>query len=171
MSDDGAVNKTDVGSTAEEIVQAAQAIDWRSHGVRDSAEIVDALVSLVHAPSPADVQAAHDVLSDILVHNHSGEVKDAAVPAAPLLARVADLNIGPSRSAALELLRDLLCWSRPDHASGEKIHDAIRSAVHDLIPLLRQLSAGRLNKPIPAVAYELLGLLCEDAGRSAEVQP
>jgi hypothetical protein len=83
---------------------------------------------------------------------------------------VADLKIGPSRSAALQLLRDLLCWSRPDHASGEKIHDAIRSAARDLLPLLRHLSAGRLNKTIPAVAYALLGLLREDARRSADVQ-
>jgi hypothetical protein len=165
------VNTADVGSTAEGILLAAQTIDWGRYGVHDPAEIIDALACLMRAPSPADVQAAHDILFDVLVHNHSGEVRDAAVPAAPLLARVAELNVGPARSAALDLLCDLLRWSRPDRAGSEKIHDVIRSAVRDLTPLLHQLSAGRLNKTIPTVANELLGLLNEDAGHSAEVQP
>jgi hypothetical protein len=165
------VNTTGVDSTAEGILLAAQAVDWERYGVHDRAEVVDALGSLVHAPSPADVQAAHGTLFDVLIHNHSGEVRDAAVPAAPLLARVAELNVGPSRSAALDLLCDLLRWSRPDRAGSETVHGVIRSAVRDLIPLLRQLSVGRLNKTIPTVANELLGLLNEDAGRSAEAEP
>jgi hypothetical protein len=103
--------------------------------------------SLVGAHSDADAQDAHRALYDLLIHDHSGQVYATAAPAAPLLARVAERYDGVRRATALSLLCDL---------TGLTDGDAVRPAVAGLAPLLRRLSSGRLNKPIPTMAHELL---------------
>lgn len=103
--------------------------------------------TLTGARTEADGESAYNVLIAVLMHDHSGTVYDTAVPAAPLLARVAEQFTGVPRAVALSVLLDLMAFGD----AGE-----IRSAVAGLEPLLRTLSAGRLNKPIPAAAHGLL---------------
>lgn len=131
-----------------DILTAVRAVDWARYGAADPDEVVVAFENLVGAHSDADAYDAHRAVSDLLIHDHSGEVYGTAAPAAPLLALVAERYDGVRRATALSLLRDLLGSTDGDHR--------IRTAVAGLAPLLRRLSSGRLNKPIPAMAHDLL---------------
>jgi hypothetical protein len=82
-----------------------------------------------------------------VAHNHSGWVYAAAVPAAPLLARVARECDGRVCQGALEILADLLCFTVTGQQftgpAGEVIstRDAIRRTALELLPVLRNLQA------------------------------
>jgi hypothetical protein len=130
-----------------DIMPVVRAVDWARYGAADPDEVIAAFESLVAAHTDADAQDAHRAVYDLLINDHSGEVYATAVPAAPLLARVAERYDGVRRAVALSLLCDLMGLT-----DGHEVGPAVAA----LVPLLRRLSSGRLNKPIPAMAHELL---------------
>ncbi|WP_304454795.1 hypothetical protein [Nocardiopsis sp. YSL2] len=133
------------------MLDAIEAIDWRS------------------VPGPADYyrpEAAREGLHDLararghteaasaasrlagggVIHDHSGTVFPAAVPAAPLLLQIAQERTGATQVAALELVENALNF-RPwpgfvRTRRGVRLCCAIAHHLHARAPALDQLRAG-----------------------------
>lgn len=133
---------------------AVRSVDWAGYSVAPSTEwyvparVPDAFERLLAVTIERQVRHAYNSLMDAVAHNHSGWLYAAAVPAAPLLARIVREDHGWARSAALEILTDLLCFAVEGQEftgpAGEVIstRGAIRRAAMDLLPDLRDLRAG-----------------------------
>jgi hypothetical protein len=148
-----------VGSASTLTAAQVTATDWARFDSANPVEAEHAFNLLVQAMTEADAQAAYDAVLDVLAHNHSGQIRTCAVPAAPILAKIAASFAGLPRRAALAILVDLVSWSTAGSTDSAQIGQALRSAAGSLAPLLDELAAGRQNKATPRLARDLLKVL------------
>ncbi|GAA1862552.1 hypothetical protein [Asanoa iriomotensis] len=119
------------------IDHALTAVDWRGLGA-DPTAVTAALRQLSWVTTEAAGDTAYAEVLDAVGHNHSGELFDAAGPAAAILVDVARRDNGWARRTAIEVLVDCLYWARPEqHAAA-----VIRAAVTNYRDELRALAAG-----------------------------
>jgi hypothetical protein len=134
-------------------MDAVRSVDWAAWSMPPatewylSARVPDAFKELLSVTSEPESLQAYNSVMDAVAHNHSGWVYAAAVPAAPLLARVARECGGRVRRTALEILADLLCFTVAGQQftgpAGEIVstRDAVRRVAVELPPVLRNLQA------------------------------
>ena len=134
-------------------MDAVRSVDWAAWSMPPATEqylparVPAAFEKLLSATSESESLQAYNSVMDAVAHNHPGWVYAAAVPAAPLLARVAQECDGRVRQTALEILADLLCFT----VAGQQFtgpaaeiistRSAIRRAALELLPVLRNLRA------------------------------
>jgi len=135
------------------LMDAVRSVDWAAWSMPPATEwylparVPAAFQQLLSVTSEPESLQAYSSVMDAVAHNHSGWVYAAAVPAAPLLARVAQERDGRARRTALEILADLLCFTVAGQQftgpAGETVstRDAIRRVALELLPVLRNLQA------------------------------
>jgi hypothetical protein len=141
--------------SGSEFLRAVDAVDWAAYAIPPSpleyiAERVRRAFRRLWAVSSwAAASTAYDDMLLAVGNNHAGCLYPAAVPAAPLLARIVRERSGWSRCAAMEILIEFLSFgvdlAEFTDPAGTLIatKDAIIEAVLDIHDDLEQLSATR----------------------------
>ena len=99
-------------------MDAVRLVDWAAWSMPPAAEhylpahVPAAFEELLSATSESGSLQAYNSVMDAAAHNHSGWVYAAAVPAAPLLARVARERDGWVRQTALSSFQPELAGQR-----------------------------------------------------------
>ena len=142
----------------------------------DPRAVAPAFRELLKSTTELDADHAYGDVLEAIIHNHSGRLYAASVPAAVLLAQIVrDLTGAPQR-AAIAVLIDLLSWAGPDvefvdpHGTTIALRQSIRDAVLPLEPSLRTLKKPeRRARPGAAgrLAADLLDVL-HDTGPGIE---
>jgi len=160
---------------ASAIARAAADVDWSAYTMPPSTEdyrpedVPVAFVQLWSSTTQTEAQSAYDAVLESIVHNHSGWLYAAAVPATPLLTRMVLETTGLPRRMAIHLLANLLWWSTPGQEFTDpygvtiRTREFIRNTIQVTRPTLLELSTGTARKPITVAAFELLEALDETA--------
>lgn len=149
------------------IRRAVSAVDWELHtGVTGAVPV--AFEWILAADTRPAAEAAYAAMLDAIGHNHSGQLYEPSVPAAPLLVQVVRETEGWSRWAAIEVLIDCLSWVQDDQQfidhQGTAVHltHVLQTAVEDLRDGLRTMAVDQRSAvPTAQSARELLRALDE----------
>ncbi|GAB2504685.1 hypothetical protein [Nocardiopsis aegyptia] len=143
------------------MIDAIEAIDWCSvPGPTDyyrPEAALEGLHDLARARGRTEAaSAASHLAAGGIMHDHSGTVVPAAVPAAPLLLQIAQKRTSAAQAAALELVEDALnlhSWPGFARTRGQvRLCCAIADHVHARAPFLAGL--GGPSRSLLATARE-----------------
>jgi hypothetical protein len=159
---------------SSKILQAVDDVDWHGYSMPPSEQwyradnVPAAFRLLVASSSQEEGQNAYNGMLSAIGNNHAGCLYPAAVPAVPLLTRVARELLGWPRWSALEILIECLIFSvdREEFVdpSGSTIRtkDAIVTAVRSTREDLQRLAQEQVAFPPAKSAQDLLEQLDEE---------
>jgi hypothetical protein len=164
----------DVRELRAGLLRAVDAVDWAAYAMPPSQrwyspeQVPAAFRRLLLASGQAEARAAYDRMLFAVGNNHAGCLYPAAVPAAPLLARVVRERWGWARWAAIEILTEFVVFD-VDRAeftdpAGLRVDakDAIVAAVLEIHDDLVRLGRSPIVVPAGESARDLLEALDEE---------
>jgi hypothetical protein len=144
------------------IMAAVRAVDWVFFDHAKADQVLRAFERVLRARSQSEAQLAYTAVLDAVAQNQFGWLRDAAAPAAPLLAQVVAETDEWPRWAATEVLITLLSWARPNHEFVDQhglvvqVADVVRAAVGGIHGTLEAVASGGSDVPTASSARELL---------------
>lgn len=163
----------DVVSEAEAILSHVETVDWAAYTMPptldsyDPRRVAPAFAELLASSTEIEAHCAYGHVLDTIIHNHSGWLYAASVPAAALLAQIVKDLTGAPQQAAIEVLLDLLSWAARDlefvdpQGATIALGQSIQDAVAPLQPILQNLTNMIRGTPHTRLAAELLEALHE----------
>ena len=164
-------------SPAAAILSQVETVDWAAYIMGptldsyDPPTVTPAFAELLESTTDLEAHRAYNRVLDTIIHNHSGWLYAASVPAAVILAKIVRDMSGAPQQAAIEVLIDLLSWASPDlefvdpHGSTIALRQSIQDAVTSLQPTLLTLANPTPEKPLIQLAADLLEVL-HDTGQT-----